>query len=147
MRFIHWEPFRDIDGIFDRYIADTLRRAPREGTQAGPSCDWTPLADVTESEGEYLIKAELPDVRKEDVAITVQDGVLTLSGERKQGKRVDTEKVHRIERFYGTFSRRFALPEDADEQSIRAESRDGVILIHVPKQKVVQPQPRQITIQ
>jgi HSP20 family protein len=147
MRFIHWEPFRDIDGIFDRYLADTLRRAPREGTQAAPAYAWAPLADVTESAGEYLIKAELPEVRKEDVAITVQEGVLTLTGERKQEKGTDSEKVHRVERCYGTFSRRFALPEDADEQSIRAESRDGIILIHIPKQKVVQPQPRQITIQ
>ena len=147
MRLIHWEPFRDIDGIFDRYLADTLRRAPRDALQAGPACEWAPVADVTESEGEYLIKAELPEVRKEEVSITVQDGVLTLTGERKQEKRADTEKVHRVERLYGTFSRRFALPEDADEQSIRAESRDGVILIHIPKQKVVQPQPRQITIQ
>jgi HSP20 family protein len=73
--------------------------------------------------------------------------VLTLSGERKQETGTDTEKVHRIERAYGSFSRRFALPEDADEQSIRAEGRDGVILIHIPKQKVVQPQPRQISIQ
>jgi HSP20 family protein len=55
--------------------------------------------------------------------------------------------VHRVERFYGTFARRFALPDDADEQSIRAESKDGVILISIPKHKVVQPQPRQITIQ
>jgi HSP20 family protein len=147
MRLIHWEPFRDIDGIFDRFVADTLRRSPRDALQAGPACEWAPVADVTESEGEYLIKAELPEVRKEDVSITVQDGVLALTGERKQEKRTDTEKVHRVERLYGTFSRRFALPEDADEQSIRAESRDGIILIHIPKHKVVQPQPRQITIQ
>jgi len=86
-------------------------------------------------------------VRKEDVSITVQDGMLTLSGERKQEKREESEKLHRIERVYGSFARRFALPENADEQGITAESRDGVILIHIPKVKVVQPQPRQITIQ
>jgi HSP20 family protein len=147
MRVIHWEPFRDIDDIFDRFLADRLRRQPRQATQAQPGYDWAPVADVTESESEYLIKADIPEVRKEDVSITVQDGVLTLAGERKQEKREDTEKVHRVERNYGTFARRFALPENADEQSIRAESRDGVILIHIPKQKVVQPQPRQITIQ
>jgi HSP20 family protein len=77
----------------------------------------------------------------------VQDGVLTLSGERKQEKVEEQEKVHRIERFYGSFARRFALPENADEQGIRAESRDGVIVIHIPKQRVVEPQPRQIQIQ
>jgi HSP20 family protein len=148
MRVIKWEPFRDVDGIFDRFFAEAFRRLPQqpgEARQAG--FDWAPLADVTESEVEYLIKAELPEVRKEDLSITVQDGVLTVSGERKQEKRADGEKAHRIERFYGTFARRFALPEDADENAISAESKDGVILIHIPKQKVVQPQPRQIQVQ
>ena len=147
MRVIHWEPFRDLDDIFDRFVADTLRRQARPAGQPNPTYDWAPVADVTESDTEYLIKAELPEVRREDLSLTVQDGVLTLSGERKQEKAADGEKVHRVERFYGTFARRFSLPENVDEQAIRAESRDGVVLIHLPKQKVVQPQPRQITIQ
>jgi HSP20 family protein len=86
-------------------------------------------------------------VRREDVSLTVQDGVLTLSGERKQEKREDSDKLHRVERSYGSFARRFSLPEDADEDAIRAESKDGVILIHIPKHKVVQPAARQIEIQ
>ena len=147
MRVIKWEPFRDVDDVFDRFLADAFRRAPRQSAESRPAFDWAPLADVTETEGEYLIKAEVPEVRKEDLSVTVQDGVLTLSGERRQEPRTDGEKVHRIERQYGSFARRFALPEDADEQSISAEGRDGVILIHVPKQKVVQPQPRQIQVQ
>ena len=113
-----------------RCAAGPRQAAPRRSRRV----DWAPLADVSETDGEYLIKAELPEVRKEDVSITVQDGVLTLSGERKQEKREDSEKVHRIERYYGSFARRFALPENADEQGIRAESRDGVIVIHIPKQ-------------
>jgi HSP20 family protein len=72
--------------------------------------------------------------------------VLTLSGERKQEKHAESEKLHRVERSYGSFLRRFSLPENADEQGIRAESRDGVILIHIPKHMVVEPQPRQIEI-
>jgi HSP20 family protein len=146
MRVIKWEPFRDVDDVFDRFVAETLRRWPRQAAEAQAALDWAPAADVSETEGEYLIKADLPEVRKEDVSITVQDGVLTLSGERRQEVRSENEKVHRVERAYGSFARRFALPENADEQSIRAESRDGVILIHIPKQKVVQPQPRQIEI-
>jgi HSP20 family protein len=147
MRVIKWEPFRDVDDVFDRFVAETLRRWPRQSAEGRAALDWAPAADVSETEAEYLIKADLPEVRKEDVSITVQDGVLTLSGERLQEKREDGEKVHRIERMYGSFARRFALPENADEQAIRAESRDGVILIHIPKHKVVQPQPRQITVQ
>jgi HSP20 family protein len=147
MRVIKWEPFRDMDDVFDRFFADAFRRFPRQAVEGRPALDWAPLADVSETEGEYLIKAELPEVRREDVSLTVQEGVLTLAGERRQEKREDDEKLHRVERQYGAFARRFALPDDADEQAIRAESRDGVILIHIPKQKVVQPQPRQIQVQ
>jgi HSP20 family protein len=146
MRVIKWEPFRDVDDVFDRFFAETMRRWPRVATEGRAAQDWAPAADVSETEAEYLIKADLPEVRKEDVSITVQDGVLTLSGERRQEKRADGEKLHRVERVYGSFARRFALPENADEQGISAESRDGVILIHIPKVKVVQPQPRQIEI-
>ena len=147
MRVIKWEPFRDMDDVFDRFFAESMRHWPRAAAANRAAQEWAPAADVSETEAEYLIKADLPEVRKEDVSITVQDGVLTLSGERKQEKHADGEKLHRIERVYGSFARRFALPENADEQGITAESRDGVILIHIPKVKVVQPQPRQITIQ
>mgnify|MGYP003466523616 FL=1 len=147
MRVIKWEPFRDVDDVFDRFFAESMRRWPRTSAGTQQPREWAPAADVSETDGEYVIKAELPEVRKEDVSITVQDGVLTLAGERKQEKVEEQEKVHRIERFYGSFARRFALPENADEQGIRAESRDGVIVIHIPKQRVVEPQPRQIQIQ
>ena len=147
MRVIKWEPFRDVDDVFDRFVADSLRRWPRPPAEGRVASDWAPAADVSETEGEYLIKADLPAVRKEDVSLTVQDGVLTLSGERRQETHAESEKLHRVERTYGSFARRFALPENVDEQGIRAESRDGVILIHIPKHKVEQPQPRQIAIQ
>jgi HSP20 family protein len=147
MRVIKWEPFRDVDDVFDRFFAESMRRWPRVGAATQQPREWAPAADVSETDGEYVIKAELPEVRKEDVSITVQDGVLTLAGERRQEKVDEQEKIHRIERFYGSFARRFALPENADEQGIRAESRDGVIVIHIPKQRVVEPQPRQIQIQ
>jgi HSP20 family protein len=147
MRVIKWEPFRDVDDVFDRFFADAFRRVPRRTAEGGPALDWAPPADVSETEGEYLIKAEIPEVRKEDLSLTVQDGVLTLSGERRQEKRDDGERLHRVERVFGSFERRFALPEDADDQGIRAESRDGVVTIHIPKHKVVQPEPRQIQVQ
>ena len=147
MRVIKWEPFRDVDDVFDRFFADAFRRFPRQGAESRAALDWAPLADVSETEGEYLIKAELPEVRKEDVSVTVLDGVLTLSGERRQVQGEEGEKLHRIERRYGSFERRFALPEDADQAGIKAESKDGVLVIHVPKHKVAQPQPRQIQVQ
>jgi HSP20 family protein len=148
MRVIKWEPFRDVDDVFERFFSDAVRRWARPGVENAPAgYAWAPAADVSETETEYLIKAELPEVRKEDVSITVQDGMLSLSGERKQEKTEENEKTHRVERFYGSFSRRFALPENVDEEGIRAEGRDGVITIRIPKQKLVTPQPRQIQIQ
>jgi HSP20 family protein len=148
MRVIKWEPFRDVDDMFDRLFADTMRRWPRGGSNDERQVyAWAPAADVSETDKEYVIKAELPEVRKDDLSITVQEGVLTLAGERKEEKREQNEKVHRVERFHGTFSRRFTLPDDADEQGIRAESKDGVLVIHIPKQTVSQPHPRQIQVQ
>jgi len=147
MRVIKWEPFRDVDDMFERVFADTMRRWPRTSNDERRVYDWAPAADVSETDGEYIIKAELPEVRKDDLNITVQEGVLTLAGERKEEKREDNEKVHRIERFHGSFSRRFTLPDDADEQGIKAESKDGVLVIHIPKQKVAHPEPRQIQVQ
>jgi HSP20 family protein len=147
MRVIKWEPFRDIDDMFERVFADALPRWHRGANDERRVYAWAPAADVSETDAEYLIKAELPEVRKDDLNITVQDGVLTLAGERKEENREENEKVHRVERFHGSFSRRFTLPDDADEQSIRAESKDGVLVIHIPKQKVAQPQSRQIEVQ
>jgi HSP20 family protein len=147
MRVIKWEPFRDVDDVFDRFFAESMRRWPRQGAAGQPPREWAPAADVSETDAEFVIKAELPEVRKEDVSITVQDGVLTLAGERKPQKIEDQETIHRIERLYGAFARRFALPDNADEQGIRAESRDGLIVIRIPKQRVVEPQPRQIQVQ
>jgi HSP20 family protein len=147
MRVIKWEPFRDMDDAFDRFFADAFRRMPRRAGDGQPSLDWAPPADVSETEGEYLIKAEIAEVPRENLSLTVQDGVLTLSGERRQEKREDGERMHRVERQFGSFARRFALPDDADDQAIRAESRDGIVTIHIPKHKVAQPQPRQIPVQ
>lgn len=147
MRVIKWEPFRDVDDMFERVFADTMRRWPRTSNDERRVYDWAPAADVSETDGEYLIKAELPEVGKDDLNITVQEGVLTLAGERKEEKREDNEKVHRIERFHGSFSRRFTLPDDADEQGIKAESKDGILVIRIPKHKVAHPQPRQIQVQ
>ena len=81
------------------------------------------------------LRAELPAVKKEDVRITFDDGTLTISGERKQKTEEKKEKMHRVETFYGTFARSFELPDNADAASIRAESKDGVITVHVAKAK------------
>ncbi len=99
----------------------------------GLKVEWTPTADIIENEKEYLVKAELPEVPKKDIHIEVSEGVLRLHGERKYEKKDKSEKMQRMERFYGEFDRTFALPDDVDIDKIRAESKDGVLLVHLPR--------------
>jgi HSP20 family protein len=128
-----WEPFREMESLFHQY-APFLSNAPARRTASEVS-EWRPLADITETDKEYLIKAQLPDVKKEDVKITVQDGVLTISGERKQVREEKGENEIRVESLYGTFSRSFALPENVEATQVRAETKDGVVVVHVPKKE------------
>jgi HSP20 family protein len=88
--------------------------------------DWAPSVDISETDGAYQIKAEIPDVKKEDVKVTLEDGVLTIQGERKQEKEERGKKYHRVERSYGSFVRSFTLPDLVDEEKVKAEFKDGV---------------------
>lgn len=137
MTLIRWEPFREMDDFFARY-SPFLGRLPgarklADGGELPEPTVWTPAANISESGEEYLIKAELPEVRKEDVKVMVDEGVLTISGERRNVLEHKDEKVHRIESFYGSFARSFRLPDDADVGSIHAESKDGILKVRVPK--------------
>jgi HSP20 family protein len=109
--------------------------------------EFMPLADIVEREKEYLIKLDLPEVPKEDVKVLFDDGVLTIRGERKTEKEEKGAKVHRTERYYGMFERSFVLPEDVDVTAIRAESKDGVLTIHMPRVAVEKTRPVAITVQ
>lgn len=101
--------------------------------------EWAPLVDITEDEKEYLIKAELPEIRKDDLHVTVENGVLTINGERKFEKVEKGKRYHRVERAYGTFTRSFTLPEDADGQRVNAEFKDGILRVHVAKDETAKP--------
>ena len=103
------------------------------GKEALTVAQWSPLVDITEDEKEYLIKAELPDMKKEDVRLTVENGVLAISGERKFEKEEKGRKYHRIERAYGSFVRSFSLSEDADGSNVTANFKDGLLQVHLPK--------------
>jgi HSP20 family protein len=109
--------------------------------------EWSPSVDISETGQEYVIRAALPAVKKEDVTVTIEDGMLTLSGERRQKEEQKDEKFHRVESFYGNFSRSFSLPEGIDASAIRAESKDGVLTIHVPKTKPESKKPTTIKVQ
>jgi HSP20 family protein len=94
--------------------------------------DWSPEVDISEDDHGYLLKADLPEMKKDDVRVTVEDGILSVSGERKSEKEDQTRKFHRIERSYGTFRRSFTLPEDANGSKVTADFRDGVLKVHLP---------------
>jgi HSP20 family protein len=95
--------------------------------------EWSPLVDITEDDKEYVVKAEIPEMKKEDIKINVHDDVLTVSGERKYEKEEKGKKFHRVERAYGSFMRSFTLPEDADGSKVSAEYKDGMLKVHLPK--------------
>ncbi len=107
---------------------------------------WAPLVDITEDEREYLIKAELPEVKKEDVKVTVEHGNLNLTGERTLEKEENGRHYHRIERSYGSFLRSFVLPDDADPQKVNAEFKDGVLRVRVQKLEKALPKSVEIKV-
>ena len=141
MSLIRWEPIHEMDEFFRQY-SPFISRGRRDENK-----EWTPTANISETDKEYLIKAELPEVKKEDVKITLNDGVMTISGERKREIEDKGSNEIRIESFYGTFSRSFSLPDNVDIQAIRADSRDGVLRVHVPKTEAVKPKSIAIEVQ
>ena len=130
MNITRWEPFREVEEVLRQYSPFFNRAMRRPGAEAG---EWTPVADISETDKEYVIKAELPEVKKEDVKVTLDNGVITISGERKHQKEQKDANEIRIESFYGTFSRSFSLPENIDAKGIRAETNDGVLRVKIPK--------------
>lgn len=144
MNITRWEPFREIEDMFRQYSPFFARPLARR--EAGDVMEWTPVADISETDKEFLIKAELPEVKKEDVKVTLQDGAITISGERKHEKKQKGENEIRVESFYGTFSRTFALPDNIDAKGIRAESKDGVLRVHVPKLEGAKSTAKQIEV-
>lgn len=138
MNIVNWTPFRDMEGFFDRYY-NALGRTPLAGSDAElrRKMEWRPSVDISETKTHYLIKAELPEVDKDDVAVSVENGILTISGERHFESEEESETKHRIESMYGRFSRSFTLPSDADESRISAKSKNGVLKVRIPKMEAV----------
>src|SRR6266704_3468701 len=136
-----WNPFKDLEDMEKRLSTYLGRPAVRTeaGKEAMTVAEWSPLVDITEDDKEYLIKADLPEVKKEDVKLTVQDDVMSISGERKYEKEEKGKKYHRVERAYGSFARSFALPDDADAEKVAGEFKDGILKVHVPKSEKAKP--------
>ena len=145
MQLTKWDPFREMEDVFDRYS-----RAigwPRRGTQEVMATgDWAPRVDIAETDNEFTIKAEIPEVKKEDVKVTVDSGVLTIRGERKQEKEEKGKKFHRVERYYGSFTRSFNLPDNVDESKIDASFKDGMLNLRIPKTGAAKPKAIEVKV-
>ena len=149
MSLVRWDPFNQMDSLFNRMLRNSLMGLPRlsgEGN-GGVKIEWSPSADISETDKEYLIRAELPAVKREDVKVTVDRGMITIEGERKQQKEEKTEKFHRVESVYGNFTRSFSLPEDINVDAIRCEDKDGVLTVHIPKIQTEKSKVKQIKVE
>jgi HSP20 family protein len=135
-----WNPYRELEDLQNR-LSSLFGRTPFRGfgEEAMTVSEWMPLVDIAEDEKEYLIKVELPEVKKEDVKVTVEGGVLTITGERKFEKEEKGKKYHRVERAYGSFMRSFTLPEGAAGDKVSAEFKDGVLKVHLAKSPEAKP--------
>ncbi len=142
-----WNPFKEMEELQSR-IGSWMHVPARAAAdlEALAVADWTPLVDITEDEKEFLLKVELPGVSREDVKVTVTDGVLYLTGERRFEKDEKEKKHHRIERAYGSFMRSFTLPEATPADKVAAEFKDGVLLVHLPKTSTPKPSPMEVKV-
>ena len=135
MNLVKWDPFKELEDVSNR-LNRLFSRSPartESNQEMLAMADWTPSVDISETDTAYLIKGEIPGVKKEDVKITIEDGMVTMRGERKQEKEEKNKKFHRIERSYGSFIRSFRMPDDVDESAIKAEFKDGMISVTLPK--------------
>ena len=141
-----WSPLRDLEEMQNRLTSVLGFPTPRKNgdRETLTVAEWSPAVDITEDDKEYLVKAELPEINKEDVKVTVENNVLTISGERKFEKEEKGKRYHRIERSYGSFVRSFTLPDDASSGKVDAKFHDGLLTVHVPKSE--QARPKQIEI-
>ena len=134
-----WNPLRDLEEMQDRVLRTFSRGLGRrvpEGQQPLTTSEWAPSVDIVEDDHEYLIKAELPEVNKEDVKVTIENDVVTIKGERKFEKEEKDKKYHRIERSYGSFERSFSIPDDAAPDKVTADFKEGLLEVHLGKCEV-----------
>ncbi len=142
-----WDPFRELEEMSDR-LKRVVARVPRgdNGNEAMTMSDWTPSVDISETTAEYVIKAEIPEVRKEDVKVTLEHGVLTVQGTRRQEKEEKGTKYHRVERSYGSFVRKFSLPDLVDDAQVQAVFKDGILTLHLPKSEKAKPKAIEVKV-
>ena len=143
-----WDPVKEMEELQNRLSTLFGRTPVRLGDakeEAITVADWAPLVDITEDDKEYIIKTELPEVKKEDVKVAIENGVLTIVGERKFEKE-ENKKYHRVERAYGRFVRSFVVPDGVEADKVNAEFKDGVLKVHLPKSEKTKPKQIEVKV-
>ena len=143
MALVRYEPWGLLNQ-FNREL-DTLFGRPNGGESSVATSDWSPAVDIKETDTEFKILADIPGVDPKDIEVHMEDGVLTIKGERESKKQEEKEGYKRIERSYGSFYRRFSMPDTANAEKISAKSVNGVLEVTIPKQEKTQP--RKISVQ
>jgi HSP20 family protein len=147
MSIVRWDPFRELEDMTDRLNRVFGRSAlSRSAQDAMTSTDWAPAVDITETAEEFVVKADLPDLNKEDIKVSVEGDMLRISGERKQEKEEKNKKLHRVERYYGSFMRAFTLPDNVDGAKLQAKYTNGVLTVNLPKTEKAKAKPVDIKI-
>jgi len=142
-----WDPFKEMEEMQDRLShAFGFGHRANGGKEIMSVSEWAPLVDITEDDKEFLIKADLPEIKREDVKVRVDNGVLTIAGERRYEHEDKTRKQHRLERSYGRFERSFTLPDEADGTKVSAEFKEGVLKVHLPKNPSAKPRSVEINV-
>jgi HSP20 family protein len=146
MAIVRWDPWQEIADKFDRYTRAVGQ--PRAGSQEVIATgDWAPRVDIAETDEAFVIKAEIPEVNKEDVKVTVDNSVLTIRGEKKQEKEEEGKKFLRVERYYGSFTRSFTLPDNVDETKIKASFKDGMLNLQIQKTEKAKPKVIEVKVE
>jgi HSP20 family protein len=141
-----WEPLHELDDLLER-TRRGLNLAPWRGRELLGDLDWSPRVDIGEADGNFLIKAEIPGVKKEEVKVSVENGVLTLHGQRSDEAESKGVQFHRVERFHGSFSRSFTLPPSVDAQQVKAAFQDGVLTITLNKRPGTESTAQQVPVE
>jgi len=135
MTLVRWNPFYELKKLSDsiNQLFDENYLTEGEKGSGLSLTSWSPSTDIYETKDEYVFKIEVPGMNKDDVKVEFTEDTLTIKGERKEDKEIKKENFHRIERFFGSFQRSFTLPKNIDEKKIKAELKDGILELRVPK--------------
>jgi HSP20 family protein len=143
-----WDPFRELEEVHNRLSSffDSGFPRTRERDESILTTAWAPLVDISEDDRGYTLKVELPEMKREDIKVSVENGLLTISGERIREKEENNRKYHRVERAYGSFVRNFSLPQNVDPSKVEAHYRDGMLHVSIAKSEQARPQSVEVKV-